>query len=220
MNKTILTPLHKKFLKALFTSYLGQKFFLTGGTALAEFYLKHRLSEDLDLFTVDQTLLFDVVNSEILKLANGLALIIDKQIASPTFNQYIFSHKGETLKVDIVKDVPIRFGKTKLINGIVVDSLENIAVGKLLAMFGRANAKDFIDLYFLLKKKKISFQEIFTMAKKKDLGLSEFYLAHMILQIQRIETFPKTLEPFDQKELVRFFLNLANKLFKKIKPEM
>ncbi|PIP31376.1 hypothetical protein COX24_03940 [bacterium (Candidatus Gribaldobacteria) CG23_combo_of_CG06-09_8_20_14_all_37_87_8] len=28
-----------------------QSFYLTGGTALAEFYLKHRFSEDLDFFS-------------------------------------------------------------------------------------------------------------------------------------------------------------------------
>ena len=31
-----------------------KRFYLTGGTALAEFYLKHRLSEDIDLFTPEQ----------------------------------------------------------------------------------------------------------------------------------------------------------------------
>ena len=32
-----------------------QGFFLTGGGALAGFYLHHRETEDLDLFTVDET---------------------------------------------------------------------------------------------------------------------------------------------------------------------
>ncbi|MEW5692252.1 MAG: nucleotidyl transferase AbiEii/AbiGii toxin family protein [Candidatus Hydrogenedentota bacterium] len=30
--------------------FFTQKFYLTGGTALSEFYLKHRISEDLDFF--------------------------------------------------------------------------------------------------------------------------------------------------------------------------
>lgn len=219
MRKTILTPLQQTFLKAFFKSYLGEKFFLTGGTALAEFYLKHRLSEDLDLFTIDQNLDFDFVNAEINKLAYQLSLTIGHQIASPTFNQYIFRQKEETLKVDVVKDVPIQFGKPKKVHGIIIDSLENITVGKLLALFGRAHAKDFIDLYFIFKKLQVSFQKIFELAKKKDLGLSEFYLAHMMLQIQRLEEFPETLKPFEKDQLVKFFLNLADKLFKKIKPK-
>ena len=31
--------------------YLCKHFYLTGGTALAEYYLQHRLSEDLDFFS-------------------------------------------------------------------------------------------------------------------------------------------------------------------------
>lgn len=219
MRKTILTPLQQTFLKAFFKSYLGEKFFLTGGTALAEFHLQHRISEDLDLFTIDQNLDFDFVNAEINKLAQQLSLTIEHQIASTSFNQYIFRHKEETLKVDIVKDVPIQFGNPKKVQGVIIDSLENIAVGKLLAMFGRAQPKDFIDLYFLFAEHHVSFWKTFKLAKKKDLGLSEFYLAHMLLQIQKLEKFPQTLKSFDKDQFHKFFINLSNKLFKKIKPK-
>jgi len=33
-----------------------------------------------------------------------------------------------------------------------------------------------------------------------------------------LKNFPKTIKPFDKKELIDFFLNLSDKLFKKIKP--
>jgi len=45
----ILTTLQSKFLEKFFN--LTQEFYLTGGTALSAFYLKHRNSIDLDLFT-------------------------------------------------------------------------------------------------------------------------------------------------------------------------
>ena len=47
----ILTPLHKSFIRKFSESPFQKSFFLTGGTALAAFYLQHRLSEDLDFFT-------------------------------------------------------------------------------------------------------------------------------------------------------------------------
>lgn len=51
MGKTILTPKQLEFLElAQSQPQLTQRFYLTGGTALAEFYLKHRFSEDIDLF--------------------------------------------------------------------------------------------------------------------------------------------------------------------------
>lgn len=42
------TPLKRDFLRAWFAE--EQRFFLTGGSALALFYLDHRRSDDLDLF--------------------------------------------------------------------------------------------------------------------------------------------------------------------------
>ena len=62
MEKTILTPKQLEFLELIkIESEITKRFYLTGGTALSEFYLKHRLSEDIDLFTeeneVDQKLI-------------------------------------------------------------------------------------------------------------------------------------------------------------------
>lgn len=47
----ILMPFQRRFLEAFAKTALKKDFFLTGGTALAHFYLQHRLSEDLDFFT-------------------------------------------------------------------------------------------------------------------------------------------------------------------------
>ena len=53
MNQpSILSENQKKFLKLLSEEKsICANFYLTGGTALAEFYLHHRLSEDLDFFS-------------------------------------------------------------------------------------------------------------------------------------------------------------------------
>lgn len=61
MGKTILTPNQRRILEyAAADPVIVQKFYLTGGTALSEFYLQHRLSEDLDFFTeqkIDEAML-------------------------------------------------------------------------------------------------------------------------------------------------------------------
>ncbi len=215
----ILTSNQKKFLELFFSYFPEQKFFLTGGTALSEYYLKHRLSEDLDLFTTDQGVDFALVSLQMNKLIHQLNFEIDHQVSTPAFLQYIIKRGNkESLKVDIVKDVPVHFGRIRNIGGINIDSLENIAVGKLLAIFGRTAPKDFIDVYFLLKEKELDFNEVFKLAKKKDLGLNEFYLAEMFYQVTKLENFPKTLRPFNKKEMVKFFLELSQSLLLKIKP--
>lgn len=43
----VLTPFQEELLRAIAGTEIGEAFFLTGGTALAAFYLHHRLSEDL-----------------------------------------------------------------------------------------------------------------------------------------------------------------------------
>ena len=52
MADTILAPFQKKVFD-VFSQFSGNfsKFYLTGGTALSDFYLHHRYSEDIDLFT-------------------------------------------------------------------------------------------------------------------------------------------------------------------------
>ncbi|MBI3990758.1 MAG: nucleotidyl transferase AbiEii/AbiGii toxin family protein, partial [Candidatus Omnitrophica bacterium] len=52
---TLLTDEQQKFL-TLFNNEksICKKFYLTGGTALTEFYLHHRLSEDLDFFSEEE----------------------------------------------------------------------------------------------------------------------------------------------------------------------
>jgi len=65
---TILTSLQKSFLFEFFDTPPGKDFFLSGGTALSEFYLKHRLSQDIDLFTTNQEIDFEQVSVEVRKI--------------------------------------------------------------------------------------------------------------------------------------------------------
>ena len=52
VKKTILTKNQQLLLNEIGKNKaISEAFYLGGGTALAEFYLKHRLSEDLDFFT-------------------------------------------------------------------------------------------------------------------------------------------------------------------------
>ena len=55
MAKTILTKRQRQLLILLSKqAIITKKFYLSGGTALAEYYLRHRYSEDLDFFSLDE----------------------------------------------------------------------------------------------------------------------------------------------------------------------
>ena len=53
LSRARLLPEQRELLGALAGSELGARFQVAGGTAIAAFYLHHRESEDLDLFSPD-----------------------------------------------------------------------------------------------------------------------------------------------------------------------
>jgi predicted nucleotidyltransferase component of viral defense system len=88
MGKTILTSKQQLLLNLLFSNHnIRDNFYLTGGTALAEYYLKHRYSEDLDFFSPEEVDPMPI--QVILKSISGKAQIrkIDYQ---QSFNRNLF----------------------------------------------------------------------------------------------------------------------------------
>jgi predicted nucleotidyltransferase component of viral defense system len=212
--------LQDEFLTNFFSTVLASHFYLTGGTALARFYFHHRESLDLDLFTNNQEQDFNIANRVILQIAQTLRLTITSQVTTDTFLQYIFAGEGQvTLKVDMVKDIPIRFGEVTTHGNVRLDSIENIGSNKVLAVFGRTDAKDFIDLYWILHQTALTFDHLFQLAQQKDLGLSELYLAYSIQRVGHISQFPRMLQPLPWEAIVLYYQQIARTLLARIKPE-
>ena len=214
---SVLSPLHQSFLRAFFSQHFGQKFFLTGGTALAEFYLHHRYSEDIGLFTLDDEA-FQEVGMGLGRVAAESGGTLETRIATATFRQVFIRVSNEpALKIDLARDVGPQFGEHQRFGEIVVDSLLNVAVNKVTALFGRAVAKDFVDLYFLLKQG-YRLEELLELAKEKDLGFSDFYFALMLRRVVDLKQLPRMILPVTLEELCAFFLPLAEQVMLKTKP--
>ncbi len=219
MPTEILNPLQRDFLQAFFAQEIGQRFFLTGGTALAAFYLYHRLSVDLDLFTQDDVALSACIRP-VDEIAAHLGCQLQRSRVSQYFQQVFLSHPNypTMLKIDLVRDFGPLYGERVVYDGIVVDSLENIAANKILALFGRAAMKDFVDLYFVLQRG-YDWRQLFKMAQEKDSGLTLFYFAGMLRQIERQHSLPEMLVPVPLEELKAFFLNMAREIMSELNPE-
>ena len=187
---------------------------------MARFYFQHRESIGLDLFTQDQEVDFNEVNLEVEKIRRAFGWKKISQVVTDTFLQYVFEGRdGMNLKVDVIKDIPVHFGEIKLEGKIRVDAVENIGSNKVLAVFGRTEAKDFVDLYWIVTEAGLGFEELFELAKKKDLGLSEFYLASAVKQLEKVKELPKMLKPIDEKAMRRFYQELGKKLLLRVKPK-
>lgn len=212
----ILTPLQSDFLRAFFANPIGKQFFLTGGTALAAFYFQHRLSEDLDLFTTQDGAL-EQMRRELPALARRLQCSLASGISTPTLAQFFLTRHDASVMIDLVRDVDVQFGEPRVYDGVIVDAVENIGANKITAIFGRTDAKDFVDLYFILQAG-WDFETLLHMAQQKDTGLSEFYLAGMMRRVAQITRLPKMIKPLDVDILQKFFLRLADDLLLSIRP--
>ena len=215
----ILTPLQKKFLEMFATLPDQNQFYLAGGTALAEYYLGHRLSYDLDIFTgVDGLVQPTSFQIEKVCAENNLPIKVVRRFA--TFVEFLV---GGELKVDLALDSPFRFEPTVLSEtGAQVNNYIDLRADKILAYFGRSELRDAIDLYFILQKESV--ETLMEQAAQKDTGFDSYWFA---IALNRCEKFPdelerwpvKMLKPIDPKDLKSSFQKLAVELLDKAKPE-
>ncbi len=214
---SLLTPLQRTFLEEFFQQPISAEFFLTGGTAVAEYYLHHRYSEDIDLFTTNEDALPDI-SSALPVMFRHLDATFEERIRTTSFRQvFVRAANGEELKIDLVRDVGPQFGEHQVLDKIIVDSELNIAANKVTAIFGRTAPKDFVDLYFLIKKG-YTLDALIPLAKEKDLGFSEFYFAGMLRQSRRLRTLPRMIVPLTLEELRPFYESLATQIMLQLKP--
>jgi hypothetical protein len=196
-GKGILTSFQTRFLQ-FFASLPDQdRFYLTGGTALSEYYLGHRLSYDLDLFTGEAGLIVPFsYRLEQAAQVSGMQVTVVRRFAS--FVEYQVNQGEDMLKVDLALDAPFRFASTELSEtGVWVNDFQDIQTDKTLAFFGRAEPRDAIDLYFLLQR--TGFLELAELAHQKDTGFDLYWFA---VALNRTASFPDEIERWPVRMLV------------------
>jgi predicted nucleotidyltransferase component of viral defense system len=154
-------------------------FTFVGGSAIAS-YLNHRLSEDLDFFTWQDTLpdisvfLRHLTKKHSVQIANSSPLQWDLFIDECKVT--LFANNWEDLLY-----------KRHLIEGnIYVAELEDLCAMKVDALSMRAKYRDYYDL-FVLNKEKYSINEIFDYAVKYLPGMTKKIFGMQITFIDDIE---------------------------------
>lgn len=219
----ILNKLQKEILNIFGEVPDSENFYLTGGTALAGFYLFHRRSNDLDFFTDKEELIipFSYNLEGSLKSQN---INIKRQRSFNSFVELFTEKNNESMVIHIAQDTPFRLEDTKIFSEypkLRIDSFADITANKLLALFGRATLRDFLDVYFIVEKWKINAEELLEKAKMKDPGFDLYWL---VVAFERINTFKEDspemfllIETIDFKQLLIFFNqwreNITKQLF-------
>lgn len=212
--------LQDQFLNFFFNLPETKTFYLTGGTALDRQYYHHRQSDDLDLFSNQSGTNLTPVIEAVEVFARKNQWKTEHRVASSQFQQYIFrAPDQETLKVDMVVDVPIHFGELTLMGTIPVDSLLNISTNKIATLFSRTESKDYIDLYWILTHESFELSDLLKKAKQKDLGLDELYLAEACRHVVNISTFPETNPFVERSSIENFYMDLAKRVLELAKPK-
>lgn len=201
----ILTKLQEKFIQEFSQTDLKDKFFLTGGTALSAFYLQHRYSEDLDFFTEIPKAVEEVL--PVLKeIQKKVSLFIEPRRTFETFTEIIVESNGEMTILHFAQDAPYRF-KPTIYNkeyGIYIDNSLDISCNKFSALFDRHDMKDFVDIYFI-DKEIMKFEDIYSYARKKHIGMDEYWLCQGLRYINDLITLPRMIKPVTLNELQDFF---------------
>jgi len=196
-----ITSLKHDFLEAFF--FREKRFFLTGGSALGLFYLDHRYSYDLDLFTIETPEwpeidgIFHLCAREI----NAQGEILKD---SPTFRRYRLSRNAETEIVDFVLAIEKQIDENKqLFKNVRVDTLHEIFVNKITTLISRCEVKDLVDLYFL-EQEGMRIEDHFAEARQKDGGLDPAMISSILKSLQITEMPDYLIKPLSLDELKSF----------------
>lgn len=177
MSRGKLTALQDAVLSAFF--HEPQPFFLTGGAALAGFFLKHRETSDLDLFTVNDGAVREA-EGKLARIAAERDLRFEIRRSAPDFTRVALTDASEGVVVDLVRDRAPQYRASKpIIDGVRVDPLEEIFVNKINTLVSRQEERDLVDLLFI-ERQGLCVEDYLEAALAKDGGCTPATIAWLL----------------------------------------
>ena len=176
-----LTPLQRQLLHAFFERESG--FFLSGGAALVGFYLHHRETEDLDLFTVEGSS-FERGTHALADAVSALGATMVARQQATGFHRYFVNRGEEAVIVDLVLDrVPQIHVEKWERDGIRMDPPDEILINKLNTIASRSEIRDIVDV-MALERAGHAVEDALEGALAKDGGCTPATLAWVLSEIE------------------------------------
>lgn len=172
-------------------------FALAGGGALIVRGDVERRTRDLDFFGLSP----DAVDQLLPAAERALALAgldVDRVRASAGFARLMVSDGDDRTELDLGADARL-FPAEPGDPAPILTSLE-VAVDKVLAIFGRAEARDFSDLMALTGR--YSLEDLLDLAREKDRGFEIKYFIEMLARFQRLRRAEFDLDDAEYERLV------------------
>jgi len=209
MFEKVLSKKAKESLALLGESKILEEAYLAGGTALA-LQIGHRLSYDFDFFTRKE---FD----EKMLVQRIKKVVPEFELESVSWRT-ILGYIQKTRFSLFFYDYSLLFPSRKFLKINIAD-VRDIAPMKIAAISDRGRKRDFIDLFFIVKIKKVlTLEEVLKLYDKKFKLLKQNKL-HVFKSLSYFEDadkdeMPKMIEKIKWQEVKKFFKEEPIKLSK------
>lgn len=188
----MLSPLQERIARIVTELAEAEEFALAGGAALIVRGDVDRRTRDLDFFGPSAVAVDELLPAaEQALLGDGLQ--VERIIDHPGFARLLVRDATDQTEVDLGSDARLLPVEERL--GMRVLSGEELAVDKLLALFGRAEARDFADLFAVADRYGID--RLLDLASEKDRGFDAAVFAEMLTRIDRL---PRIAFPLDDAQ--------------------
>lgn len=177
----MLSPLQERVAHIVVELAESEDFALAGGAALIVRGEVDRRTRDLDFFGPSAVAVDRLVPAaEQALVSHGLQ--VTRVIDHPGFARLLVNDGNDQTEVDLGSDARLFPVEERL--GIRVLSGQELAVDKLLALFGRAEARDFVDLLAVVERYGLG--KLLDLAAEKDPGFDVRVFVEMLNTVDRL----------------------------------
>lgn len=210
---SLLTKNQKAFLSLLKeNNYFTDRFYFTGGTVLAEYYLRHRYSDDLDFFSeteFDQQVILGIME----KISRQLKFTFTSRFIEVVYRFQCEFPNGGILKVDFAYYPYKRLAPSINKDGLYIDSQFDIAVNKTNTLSQRQEVKDFVDCFYLWQEESF-YDLVHGVERKFHEKFEPVLLSSDMLSVEYFSTLPRMIKKLKLEDLKKFFREQAKELAK------
>ncbi len=204
-----LSPFQADVARLFFDLPASHGFLLAGGGALLASGLTSRPTRDLDFFGAPEDVSVAAARDQFEAAAADRGWRMERLHDSETFVRLHLRGNGEELIVEFALDAAAGKPPVASFVGPTYDPQE-LAGRKLLALFGRAEARDFADVYVLTQR--FGKEQLLANASEVDPGLDREVLAEMMRTLQRFVDDEIPIDASTVADLRTFFAGWADEL--------
>jgi hypothetical protein len=177
-----LTSLQRAVLELFFDLPESTGFVLAGGAALVATGLTERPTKDVDLFGSDLTTGIVIAADALEAACHNRGWTTQRLQDNSTFRRLVIEGLDDEVLVDLAVDSP-PLGTLTITTVGPTYSLNELAARKLLALFDRAEARDFVDIHVLSER--FDLDQLLELAARLDAGFTPTVLQDMLAYHRR-----------------------------------